>query len=333
LANNKIVFLILISSVFSLFIPSTALAQNQPFVLSHFNAKGIITENNPFGGMVLWTIINGEKGTVIISSTNGVGVIRLDMTQSDSCEESSEIVCLDGIITEVKNTQFTKVGDKGNFVFEVPYKEKISILSGDLASLEIDIDVKKMRIKDVSKIVEQEVHEDPDEELRQEAWSKLQGALELTKDPQIIQILKDSNNQFNSLESPYELIEQRNEEWISTDKDELNPFMGTVIANGVSDLLRTIMDEDKTSTEDFVYEEIILTNAFGANVAQTGKTSDYQQDDEQWWLLGKNNGVYFESGYDESAGVQSLDMSVRILDENDRFLGVIKFVINTEKLN
>jgi len=333
LANNKLIFLILFFSVFSLFIPSSTFAQNQPFVLSHFNTKGIITENNPFGGMVLWTIINGEKGTVIISSVNGVGIIRMEMTQSDSCEKSSDIVCLDGIITEVKNTQFTKVGDKGNFVFEVPYKEKISLLSGDLATLEIEIDVKKMRIKDVSKIVEQKIQQDLTEKLRQEAWSKLQDALELIKNPQVIQILKVSNDQFNAVEFPYELIEQRNEEWISTEKDELNPFMGTVMANGVSDLLRTIMEEDKTSTEDFVYEEIILTNAFGANVAQTGKTSDYQQGDEQWWLLGKNNGVYFESGYDESVDVQSLDMSVRILDENDRFLGVIKFVINTEKLN
>ena len=91
------------------------------------------------------------------------------------------------------------------------------------------------------------------------------------------------------------------------------------------------MIADQQKPTDFVYEEIILTNSYGANVALTGKTSDYKQWDEQWWILAKRNGVEFESGFDESAGIQSLSMSVRIADDSGRFLGVMKFVINAEK--
>ena len=91
-----------------------------------------------------------------------------------------------------------------------------------------------------------------------------------------------------------------------------------------------IMLEDQQKPTDFVYEEIILTNSYGANVAITARTSDYKQWDEQWWIMAKRNGVDFETGFDDSAGVDSLAMSVRITDDKGRFMGVMKFVINAE---
>jgi len=110
----------------------------------------------------------------------------------------------------------------------------------------------------------------------------------------------------------------------------MTPLMGTLLGSKVSEFLREIMITDQQKPTDFVYEEIFLTNSYGANVAQTGKTSDYKQWDEQWWILAKRNGVEFESGFDESAGVESLSMSVRIADDSGRFMGVMKFVINAE---
>ena len=41
-----------------------------------------------------------------------------------------------------------------------------------------------------------------------------------------------------------------------------------------------------------VYGEVFITNKHGANIAQTGKTSDYRQDDEEWWQSAKNDGFY-----------------------------------------
>lgn len=328
------IFLASFFLIFSVSVIPFTLADEEPYVLSHFSAKGVITENNPFGGAVFWTIVDGEVGTIVTSSINGLTVIRMDMTQSDSCEELSNTVCLDASITSTKNTLFTEEGVTAKIIFEMPNRQKISILSGELATLDLELNLEKIRVKEVAKIVEEEIQEEVEEEsneLQQEAWSKLQDALELTKNSQIQQVLSESNSEFANFDEPYDIIDQRDAEWTSTPEDEMTPLMGTLLGSKVSEFLREIMITDQQKPTDFVYEEIFLTNSYGANVAQTGKTSDYKQWDEQWWILAKRNGVEFESGFDESAGVESLSMSVRIADDSGRFMGVMKFVINAEQ--
>ncbi len=313
---------------------SNSYAENEPYVLSHFSVKGTITENNPFGGAVFWTLISGDQGTIVTSSHTGVTVLRLDMKQSDSCPELTNIVCLDSTIKSIKNSKFgfVEVGDQVKIVFEMPKKQTITMQSGKLAELVIELDISKMRVKDVEKIVEKNIKEDKLDALKQESLSKIREALELIYDSEIQDALKDSNEEFAALDEPFALIDERNDEWILAEDDEVTPFMGTILGNKASTLLQKALNEDKMKPTDFVYEEIILTNAYGANVAQTGKTTDYKQWDESWWMIAKLDGASVESGFDESAGVQSLDISFRIQDENGRFLGVAKFVINTEKL-
>ena len=168
--------------------------------------------------------------------------------------------------------------------------------------------------------------------LKQETKVKLDEVLQIRKNSQIIQALVKSNAEFDAMDDPYGVIDQRNNEWVKAE-NKVTPFMGSLIGTKVSDLLRNVILEDKEKTQDFTYEEIFVTNAYGANIAQTGKTSDYQQWDEQWWLQAKRSGVYFQSGYDESAGVYALDISVRITDDSEKFLGIMKFVINIENLS
>jgi len=80
-----------------------------------------------------------------------------------------------------------------------------------------------------------------------------------------------------------------------------------------------------------LYGEIFVTNKYGANAAETGKTSDYRQDDEDWWQKGKAEGIYVEElKYDQSADIYSTAISIRVDDENDNFIGVIKVVLNIE---
>jgi len=313
---------------------SNSYAENEPYVLSHFSAKGTITENNPFGGAVFWTLVSGDKGTIVTSSPNGVVVFRLDMKQSDICPELPNTVCLDSTITSIKNSQhdLVKVGDQAKMVFEMPKKQTITMQSGEIAELVIELDISKMKVKDVEKIVEKKIEEDILDAFMQESKSKIHEALELVYSQDIQSVLKDSNVEFLALEKPYALIDERNDEWVLGEDDEVTPFMGTILGNKASTLLQKVLNEDKMKPTDFVYEEIILTNTYGVNIAQTGKTTDYKQWDEQWWIIAKHDGVSMTKGFDESAGVQSLDMSFRIQDEYGRFLGVAKFVINTEKL-
>ena len=106
-----------------------------------------------------------------------------------------------------------------------------------------------------------------------------------------------------------------------------------LINNDAADVIRATIKADQESGNEFTYAEIFVTNAYGANVAQSGKTSDYRQDDERWWTEAKQNGIYLsESGYDESAKVYSSDIAVKILDRDNNFIGVLKAVIDVESL-
>lgn len=94
-----------------------------------------------------------------------------------------------------------------------------------------------------------------------------------------------------------------------------------------------MMEIDAKSDSQFKYVEIFITNEFGANVAQSHKTSDYRQDDEMWWQKAKQNGVFLsEGGFDESAGVYASDIAIRIVDNEGNFIGILKAVINVESI-
>ena len=80
------------------------------------------------------------------------------------------------------------------------------------------------------------------------------------------------------------------------------------------------------------FAEIFFTDRNGFNVALTNPTSDFVQSDESWWQNAWSQG--FSVGrveYDESAGVWSVDISVRI-DQPDagKPIGVMKTVLAIE---
>ena len=145
--------------------------------------------------------------------------------------------------------------------------------------------------------------------------------------------LVESNASFAATGSPQEVIRQIDQRWQSSDPDKSDSVAFNLIYNPTADILRSIMDDDEQSSSQFKYAEIFVTNAYGANVAQSEKTSDFRQDDEIWWQKAKENGIFLsEGGYDESAGVYASDIAISILDENDNFIGVLKAVINVESI-
>jgi len=170
------------------------------------------------------------------------------------------------------------------------------------------------------------------EQLRVATASKSHELHELSNDLQIQQFLIDSNQEFANIDNVSLLIEERDNDWTSVDKDEITPFMAELINNDVSELLRKIINEDKKDASDFVYEEIFITNAYGVNVAQSGKTTDYKQDDELWWKMAFQTGFSYITEYDESAEVNAFNISIIIDDESGELLGIIKSVINVESL-
>ena len=80
------------------------------------------------------------------TSASGVAVARLDIEKNLDCDEQLNIVCFSGIVTEAKNYQRFTVGDTINFVFELPDKQKITIINDSLGEFELNVDVSKLRV-------------------------------------------------------------------------------------------------------------------------------------------------------------------------------------------
>ena len=169
--------------------------------------------------------------------------------------------------------------------------------------------------------------------LQAEINMKIEQSRELVNLPQIQLSLAESNASFTASGSPEEIIRQVEDRWQSSDPEIPDSVAYNLIHNPAADVLRSIMDADQKSESQFKYAEIFVTNQYGANVAQSHKTSDYKQDDEKWWQKAKQNGIFLsEGGFDESAGVYASDISIRILDGDGKFIGVLKAVVNVESI-
>ena len=169
--------------------------------------------------------------------------------------------------------------------------------------------------------------------LQAEINMKTEQSYELVNLPEIQQLLAESNASFARTGSPGEIIKQVEERWQSSDPDMQDSIAFNLIHNPAANVIRSVIDADQKSESQFKYAEIFVTNQYGANVAQSGKTTDYRQDDEDWWQKAKQNGIFFsEIGYDESAGVYASDIAIRILDKDGNFIGVLKAVVNVESI-
>ena len=80
------------------------------------------------------------------------------------------------------------------------------------------------------------------------------------------------------------------------------------------------------------FAEVFFTDRNGYNVALTNPTSDFVQSDEDWWQSAWGRGLSVgEIEYDDSAGVWSIDISLRIVDpDSEQPVGVMKTVLAIE---
>ena len=80
--------------------------------------------------------------------------------------------------------------------------------------------------------------------------------------------------------------------------------------------------------------EMFFTEEHGFNVAYNNKTSDFVQIGEEWWDTAWSQGTYISPvEYDDSAGIFSIEISVRIEDAGGKPLGVLKAVLDIDALH
>ncbi len=104
-----------------------------------------------------------------------------------------------------------------------------------------------------------------------------------------------------------------------------NALINETLNNPLSDRLRLFTQNFPAHAETFV------TDRYGAEIAGSGRTSDYYQADEGWWQAAWNDGSgaidFGVPELDASAGIIAIDISLPIFaPDNQEILGIVKSV-------
>jgi signal transduction histidine kinase/HAMP domain-containing protein len=138
-----------------------------------------------------------------------------------------------------------------------------------------------------------------------------------------------SNAQFENTSDPNSYIAQTDRDWANG--ADL-PIIKELTNN---ELAKELQERQKFYQNKYGYNllgEIFVTNRFGVNVAQTNRTTDYYQADEEWWQAAHKYGLFVGNvNYDESSGTFSTEIAAKIDDANGNFAGVIKVVPNIKE--
>src|SRR4030042_4057633 len=154
-----------------------------------------------------------------------------------------------------------------------------------------------------------------------------------SKDLILQKTVLESNREFEKLDDIQAYINKKDREWTSAPKESITPLMQKIINNELSNELKERGNYFKDKYGYDVFSEFIVTNKYGANVALTGKATDYGQDDEEWWQTAKNERFYISDiGYDKSADVYSINFGIRIEDDDGYFIGVMKAVLDIQEV-
>jgi PAS domain S-box-containing protein len=170
--------------------------------------------------------------------------------------------------------------------------------------------------------------------IEQNIFLKVEELQKYSKGSLLQKTVLESNREFEKLNSIEEYINRKDREWISASKDEITPFMKNMISDELSDDLREefIKFYKKKYGYD-VFEVVSVANRYGANVAQTGKTFDYRQDDEEWWQVAKERDFYVsdvECG--EIIETHGITIGVRIDDKKGNFTGMMRARVGAKEI-
>lgn len=137
--------------------------------------------------------------------------------------------------------------------------------------------------------------------------------------PNVIAALAKANKENNM--SMEEIMEKDN---LWRQSTEVTPFVNQFLTNDTAKYLQTIQAEGKG-----LFAEIEITDLKGVIIAETSKTTDYYQADEEWWQAAYEDGKggVFQSKplFDESSHSYNIDLSIPIRDkESGAIVGVVK---------
>lgn len=142
--------------------------------------------------------------------------------------------------------------------------------------------------------------------------------------PQVLELINESNDEFDQMENISHYMNEQESEWRSYDNKE-NPMFDEMINNPLSQKLETFRNIVKTSSNVDMFPEIYITNKYGATIAENSRTSNWDQSNKLKFQNSKIYGSHIEDiHYDASAGIWALGVALAIYDDDDKFAGMIK---------
>jgi len=164
-------------------------------------------------------------------------------------------------------------------------------------------------------------------------YIRIEEILFLSQDPMIQDAVIRSNRKFDQMSDRQTYIEKKDQAWRGAPKKPEMPFIQQLSGTEISRKLqkRVMFYQKKYGFK--VFPEIFVTNKYGVNAVQSGRTTDYQQSDEQWWQSGKKDGLFIgDVEYDKSTETYSMDIAVRMEDGEGKYIGVMKAVLNIKEI-
>ena len=153
------------------------------------------------------------------------------------------------------------------------------------------------------------------------------------KGTQVQTLLQSSNREYAALPDPAARVEELDAVWRDGGSVASEELVKEIMENQLSADLRLTLGTLAEILGHDVFGEVFITNTYGANVAQSGKTSDFQQNDEEWWQRAKVTGLYLgDVAFDESAKIFSVELCPRIDGVDGEFMGVLKAVMDIEDI-
>ena len=138
----------------------------------------------------------------------------------------------------------------------------------------------------------------------------------------------ESNDLFGNLIDIEEFLTEREK----TTESEM-PFLTEINKDEVSQELAEMIVFYEESFDHNIVDELFITNEYGANVALGTGTSDYRQDDEEWWQLAKRDGMYIgKLEFNDTYEKYAIPFGVRVADDDGNFIGVMRVVLSLDDI-
>ena len=161
---------------------------------------------------------------------------------------------------------------------------------------------------------------------------------DLVRNERVINALVRSNRELSERPDRSVSLKERAKRWSSGNPEVRRLATAELVDEILSDELASTVEKMKQlSGEIEVFREVILTNSYGAVVAQSRPVSEYLYDGTTWWKASAENGRYLgdvavKRGPDGAEEVVTLEFCQRVDGEDGELIGMLRVEIDLQEV-